>query len=82
MLIAVHWQRRLKFALQYRNWTSMFIDESRFQLWPDDHRRYVWRRPGQRADPDFTFACHTGPQLEVMVWGAIPFDSRTPFGHD
>ncbi|GFX86199.1 transposable element Tc1 transposase [Trichonephila clavipes] len=51
-------------------------DESRFQLYPDDHRRRVWRLPGQRANPAFTIACHTGPQPGVMVWGAISFDSR------
>ncbi|GFS51579.1 rab-like protein 3 [Trichonephila clavipes] len=53
-------------------------DESRFQLYPDDHRRRVWRRPGQRADPAFTIARHTGPQPGVIVWSAIFFDSRTP----
>ncbi|GFW21659.1 HTH_Tnp_Tc3_2 domain-containing protein [Trichonephila clavipes] len=45
----------------------VFRDESRFQLCPDDHRRRVWRRPGQRADPTFTIARYTGPQPEVMV---------------
>ncbi|GFY36384.1 transposable element Tc1 transposase [Trichonephila clavipes] len=33
---------------------------------PDDHRRHVWRRPGQRADPAFIISHHTGPQQEVM----------------
>ncbi|GFV85288.1 transposable element Tc1 transposase [Trichonephila clavipes] len=55
---------------------KVFSDESRFQLCPDDHRRRVWRRPGQRADPAFTIPHHTGPQPGVMVWGAISFDSR------
>ncbi|GFX33952.1 transposable element Tc1 transposase [Trichonephila clavipes] len=55
----------------------LFSDESRFQLCPDDHRRRVWRRPGQRADPDFTIAHHTGPQPELMVWDAISFDGWT-----
>ncbi|GFS66462.1 transposable element Tc1 transposase [Trichonephila clavipes] len=44
------------------------LDESRFQLCPDDHGKRVWRRPGQRADVAFTFAHHTGPKLRVMVW--------------
>ncbi|GFX36463.1 transposable element Tc1 transposase [Trichonephila clavipes] len=57
---------------------TVFSDESRFQLCPDDHRRRVWRRPGQRADPAFTIAHHTGSQPGVLVWGAISFDSRTP----
>ncbi|GFT46570.1 transposable element Tc1 transposase [Trichonephila clavipes] len=52
-------------------------DESRFQLCLDDNRRRVWRRPGQRADPAFTIARHTGTQPGVMIWVAISFDSRT-----
>ncbi|GFU08460.1 transposable element Tc1 transposase [Trichonephila clavipes] len=56
----------------------MFSDESRFQLCPDDHRRCVWRRPGQRVDLAFTIARHTNPQIGVIVWGVISFDSRTP----
>ncbi|GFV41706.1 transposable element Tc1 transposase [Trichonephila clavipes] len=42
-------------------------DESRFQLCPDDHRRRVWRCPGQRADPAFTIAFRTGLQQEVKL---------------
>ncbi|GFX12829.1 transposable element Tc1 transposase [Trichonephila clavipes] len=56
---------------------AVFRDESRFQLCPGDHRRRVWRRPGQCADPDFTIARHTSPQPRVMVWVAISFDGRT-----
>ncbi|GFS66239.1 transposable element Tc1 transposase [Trichonephila clavipes] len=52
-------------------------EESRFQLCPEEHRRRVWRRRGQHADPAFTIASHTGPQSGVMVWGALSFDSRT-----
>ncbi|GFV97384.1 transposable element Tc1 transposase [Trichonephila clavipes] len=53
-------------------------DESRFQLCSDDHRRRVWRRPEQRADPGFTIARHRGPEPGVMVWSSIYFDSWTP----
>ncbi|GFX08750.1 transposable element Tc1 transposase [Trichonephila clavipes] len=53
-------------------------DEFRFQLCPDDYRRRVWRWPSQKADPAFNIACYTGPQLEVMIWGAISFDSWIP----
>ncbi|GFX11899.1 transposable element Tc1 transposase [Trichonephila clavipes] len=53
-------------------------NESRFQLCLDDHRRRVWRCPGQRADLEFTIARPTGPQSGIIVWSAISFDSRTP----
>ncbi|GFW47939.1 transposable element Tcb2 transposase [Trichonephila clavipes] len=52
--------------------------EIRFQLCSDDHRRRVWRRPGQRTNPTFTIARHTYPQPGVMVCGATSFDSKTP----
>ncbi|UYV66712.1 ADARB2 [Cordylochernes scorpioides] len=53
-------------------------DKSRFLLCPDDRRKRIWRRPGQRVDPGLTVEHHTGPQQGVMVWGAISFDNRTP----
>ncbi|UYV78283.1 hypothetical protein LAZ67_16000812 [Cordylochernes scorpioides] len=55
----------------------VFSDESRFLLCPDDRRKRVWRRPGQRVDPGLTVEHHTGPQQGVMVWDVILFDSRT-----
>ncbi|GFX38379.1 transposable element Tc1 transposase [Trichonephila clavipes] len=53
----------------------LFSDGSHFHLCPDDHRRRVWRRSGQRANPAFTIARHTGPRQGVMVWGAISFEA-------
>ncbi|GFS96335.1 uncharacterized protein TNCV_16811 [Trichonephila clavipes] len=50
---------------------TLFSDESRSQLRPNDHQRRVWRRPGQCSNPAFTIAHHTGPQPGVMVW--VPF---------
>ncbi|GFU77499.1 HTH_Tnp_Tc3_2 domain-containing protein [Trichonephila clavipes] len=63
-----HCRARLQWCLARSGWNHadsgriVFSDEFCFQLCPDDHRRRVWRRPGQRADPAFTIACHTGPQ--------------------
>ncbi|GFY16857.1 uncharacterized protein TNCV_3689151 [Trichonephila clavipes] len=62
----------------------VFSDESHFQMCPYNHRRSVWRSPGQCADPTFTVARHTDPQPGVMVWGAFSFNSwipLDPFGH-
>ncbi|GFV34467.1 hypothetical protein TNCV_1413971 [Trichonephila clavipes] len=39
-----------------------FNEKSHFQLYPGDPRGRVWRSPGQRADPAFTIARHTGPR--------------------
>ncbi|GFV93125.1 transposable element Tc1 transposase [Trichonephila clavipes] len=51
---------------------------NRFQLSSGDHRRCVWRRPGQRVYPAFPISRHTGSLPRVMVWDVIPFDSRCP----
>ncbi|UYV78780.1 hypothetical protein LAZ67_16002723 [Cordylochernes scorpioides] len=59
------------------NGDIVFSDESRFLLCPDDLRKRVWRRLGQRVDPGLTLEHHTGPKQGVMVWGAILVDNRT-----
>ncbi|GFV95979.1 HTH_Tnp_Tc3_2 domain-containing protein [Trichonephila clavipes] len=42
----------------YADWEHIeFSDKSHFQLCPDNHRRRVWRRLVQRADPAFSTAC-------------------------
>ncbi|GFW32247.1 transposable element Tc1 transposase [Trichonephila clavipes] len=75
MLTRDAWSSRSWKVMSSHSWKR---DEFRFQLWPDDHRRRVWRRPGQRVDPACTIAGQLGPQAEVMIWGAISFDSRAP----
>ncbi|GFV37895.1 hypothetical protein TNCV_2663081 [Trichonephila clavipes] len=61
-----------------RHMCQMFSKEFRFQLCSANLRRRVWRRPGLHADPAFTIARHRSPQLGVVVWGSISFDSRNP----
>ncbi|PRD33486.1 UNVERIFIED_CONTAM: hypothetical protein NCL1_17417 [Trichonephila clavipes] len=74
-----HCRARLQWCLARSGWNqadwgrTVFSDESGFQLCPDDHRRRVWRRPGPRADPAFTIARHTGPQLGDGVFGDCKF---------
>ncbi|UYV70219.1 hypothetical protein LAZ67_7002224 [Cordylochernes scorpioides] len=75
---------RLQWCRERSTWNCadwgriVFSDESRFLLCPDDRRKHVWRRPGQRVDPSLTVEHHTGPQQGDMVWGAISFESRNP----
>ncbi|GFX82709.1 transposable element Tc1 transposase [Trichonephila clavipes] len=81
-----HSRARLQRCLARSGWNPtdwehiVFSEKSHFQLCPDNHRRRVWRRLVQRADPAFTTARHTSLQSEVMVWSAISFDSRAPLG--
>ncbi|GFU33421.1 transposable element Tc1 transposase [Trichonephila clavipes] len=81
-----HCRARLQRCLAGSGWNHadggdiVFSDKSHFQLCPDNHRICVWRRLVQCADPAFTTTRHTSLQSEVMVWGAISFDSRVPLG--
>ncbi|GFX13727.1 uncharacterized protein TNCV_599371 [Trichonephila clavipes] len=85
-----HCRARLQWCLARSGWNqadwgrTVFSDESGFQLCPDDHRRRVWRRPGPRADPAFTIARHTGPQLgdayQTLLWPARSPDT-SPIEH-
>ncbi|GFW21754.1 uncharacterized protein TNCV_2529531 [Trichonephila clavipes] len=67
----IYSRARLKWCLTRSGWNhcdwgrTVFSEEFCFQLCPDDHRRRVWRRPGQRADPAFTIERHTGLNKEL-----------------
>ncbi|GFX21541.1 HTH_Tnp_Tc3_2 domain-containing protein [Trichonephila clavipes] len=76
-LTPAHYRGRLQRYLALSGWNKSYwgcivlSDESCFQLCPDNHRRRVWRHPGQRADPAFPIARPTGPQPGVMVSGVM-----------
>ncbi|GFX54890.1 transposable element Tcb2 transposase [Trichonephila clavipes] len=53
----------------------VFIDESRFVLGTDVNRILVCRRPGERYNYPHTVLRHTARTADVMVWGAIAYDS-------
>ncbi|GFY14863.1 hypothetical protein TNCV_234131 [Trichonephila clavipes] len=60
--------------LDHADWGRIvFNDESRLQQCPDDNRIHVCRLLGQRADPVFSIACHTGPRTNIIVRGSIFF---------
>lgn len=60
------------------NWRGIiFSEESWFEPSLDDQCIRVWTWPGHCQDPAFTVAHHTSHQREVMMWGAISYDSWT-----
>ncbi|KFM68833.1 hypothetical protein X975_07143, partial [Stegodyphus mimosarum] len=81
-LTPVHCQPRLQWCLDRSGWNDadwgriVFSGEACFQLGRDYHRRRVWSHTERRADPAFTTARHTGPQ--IMDRDVISFDIRTP----
>ncbi|UYV83849.1 hypothetical protein LAZ67_X000408 [Cordylochernes scorpioides] len=72
-LTPVHQQVRLQRCRERSTWNCadwgriVVSDESRFLLYPDDRRKRVWRRPGQRLDPGLIVEHHTVPQQGVMM---------------
>ncbi|GFS85979.1 transposable element Tcb1 transposase [Trichonephila clavipes] len=60
----------------------VFSDESRFKLSSDDNRVRVWRPRVECLNPAFALQRHTAPTDGVMVWGAIAYNIRSPFGVD
>ncbi|GFV11527.1 uncharacterized protein TNCV_975191 [Trichonephila clavipes] len=72
-LTPAHCRARLQLCFARSGWNHAdwrriaFSDESRFQLYPDDHGRRIWCHPGQQADSAFNFARHTCPQPGVTL---------------
>ncbi|GFX39720.1 hypothetical protein TNCV_2104641 [Trichonephila clavipes] len=59
---------------------EVFSDESRFHLCPDDHRKRVWRRPGQYAHP--ASLLHSPQALNNELWSGMQLLLKPdPIGH-
>ncbi|GFX88068.1 transposable element Tcb2 transposase [Trichonephila clavipes] len=78
-----HRQLRLQWCQARSMWNItdwqkvVFSDESRFVLGTDDNRVRVWRHPGERYNSPHTVLRLTACTADVMVWGAIAYDSRS-----
>ena len=72
-----HRRKRMEFALKYRGWTAsewsnvVFSDESRFQLFRNDGRPFVRRRPGEGYRDDCVRPTLKHGGGSVMVWGCM-----------
>ncbi|UYV75359.1 hypothetical protein LAZ67_12003626, partial [Cordylochernes scorpioides] len=76
-------RQRLEWCRARSTWMTewhrvVFSDESRFCLSSDSRRVRVWRRRGERSNPAAIVERPTVQQREIMVWGAIAYDSRSP----
>ncbi|GFT53216.1 transposable element Tcb1 transposase [Trichonephila clavipes] len=80
-LTPTHRRRRLEWCRARGNWTTaewnqiVFRDEN---LGSDDNRVRVWRSRGERFNPAFALLPHIAPTADVMVWGAISYNTRSP----
>ncbi|GFV00529.1 transposable element Tcb2 transposase [Trichonephila clavipes] len=49
--------------------------QRQFNLSSDDNRVRVWGPRSERLNPVFALQQHTAPTADVMVWGAIVYDT-------
>ncbi|UYV61840.1 GNRHR [Cordylochernes scorpioides] len=76
-------RQRLEWCQARSTWMTewhrvVFSDESRFCLSSDSRHVRVWRRRGERSNPEAIVERPTVRQRGIMVWGAIAYDSRSP----
>ncbi|GFY02233.1 transposable element Tcb2 transposase [Trichonephila clavipes] len=56
----------------------VFSDEFRFNLSSDYNHLCVWSLHGERLNPALALQRHTDPTVDVMIWGAIAYNRRSP----
>jgi transposase len=76
-LSPAHKKRRLEWAKAHEDWSAddwksvVFSDESKFNLFGSDGRRYCWRRPGEEFDERYVRKEVKHGGGNVMVWGCV-----------
>lgn len=76
--------RRIEFANKYQNWTTkdwsnvVWTDESKFNLFGSDGRRYIRRPNGKKFDPRYTNPTMKHGGGSVMVYGAFSANGVGP----
>ncbi|GFY18450.1 transposable element Tcb2 transposase [Trichonephila clavipes] len=78
-----HRHLRLEWCRARWHWTAtewsqvIFSDESGFNFSSVDNHVSVWSPLGERLSPTIDLLQHTVPTADVMVWGAIAYDTRS-----
>lgn len=78
-----HRQLRRQWATAHLPWTRqmwnriLFTDESRFNVAFADGRLRVWRRRGERFDPENVVERDRYGGGSVMIWGGISYQGKT-----
>ncbi len=75
--------KRLSWAKERKGWTSewenvIWSDESKFELFRGNGRRWVWRRPHEKYDIDCLIPTVKSGQQGVMVWGCFTKYNLSP----
>ena len=78
-----HRRLRVEWARAHQHWTRqmwnriLFTDESRFNVDFADGRIRVWRRKGERLDPENVIQHDRYGGGSVMIWGGISHSGKT-----
>ena len=70
-------RKRLEFAKEHQVWNQtkwnnvFFSDESKFNVFGNDGKNYVWRKPGERLSVQCTKKTVKFGGGSVMVWGMM-----------
>ncbi|GFT89984.1 transposable element Tcb2 transposase [Trichonephila clavipes] len=78
-----HRRDRKEWATEHVNWRRnewsnvLFSDESRFSVYPDNRRIFIWRDRGSRNNPAFVHKKCQIWRWGVLVYGGISSDGRT-----
>jgi hypothetical protein len=76
-LSPAHKKRRVEWAKAHEHWTVedwkvvVFSDESKFNIFGSDGRRWCWRKPGQEFDERYVRKEVKHGGGSVMVWGCV-----------
>lgn len=79
-----HRGARARWARAHENWTrdqwtrTLFSDEVRMGLHPDNNSIRVWRRTGERNHPSMTVERHQQFGGSILFWAGVMFGRRTP----
>ena len=68
--------KRLKWAKQKVKWINeweniIWSDESKFEVFGGDGKRYVWRTPQEKYNPKCLIPTFKSGQESVMIWGCF-----------
>ncbi|GFU90906.1 transposable element Tcb2 transposase [Trichonephila clavipes] len=81
-LTSRHRRDRRERATEHVNWRRnewsnvLFSDESRFSVYPDNRRIFIWRDRGSRNNPAFVHESVRFGGGGVLVYGGISIDGR------
>ncbi|GFS52992.1 transposable element Tcb2 transposase [Trichonephila clavipes] len=82
-LTSRHRRDRREWDKEHVNWrrnewsNGLFSDESRFSVYPDNRRIFIWRDRGSRKNPAFVHESVRFGGGGVLVFGGISIDGRT-----